>query len=283
MQTHGSTSHGRESGCSYHGVVQECTAERHGTDDAYMNAHCRCPDAREDHRVQRKRRKLRLLETGPSLRSGIGTARRLQALSAIGYGIGLLSAELGMSRAHVAKLRRAGHPVTRDTHGKVCAFYNRAWNVSPPQFTRIQRSGVTRTRRYAATKGWLPPIALDDDLIEDADYDPRQLLIPDHGKGNGSQVADKCVDYGIADLSMMDIDPIAVDRFVHGDTTVTLNRAEKRCAYKEMLSRGVSRNEVVRWLRISWTTAREFAETLVTEPSSVMAGDDAEHVSEVAS
>jgi hypothetical protein len=58
------------------------------------------------------------------------------------------------------------------------------------------------------------------------------------------------------------VDPIAVERFVTGDETVHLTRAEKRAAYQAFLARDVSHNQAAERLGLSGATARKVAAEL---------------------
>jgi hypothetical protein len=234
-----------------------CTAERHGNAKAY-NRGCRCPDARAD---ATRRRTLHLLATGDGTRprriDATGSRRRIRALIADGWPREIIADELGISLSALDYYSRRDR-VLAATAEKIRAVYQNLADTSGPS---------NSARAQARARGWLSPIWWDDDLIDDPNYDPQQRLVPEENVAYPWQMHPS-------------IDPIAVDRFVHGDTTVPLNRDEKRCAYKEMLSRGVSRNEVVRRLRISWTTAREFADE--AEKLSVV-GSSVDDMSEAAS
>jgi hypothetical protein len=44
--------------------------------------------------------------------------------------------------------------------------YDELWNQAPPQETKQQRGAISRARGYARARGWLGPLAWDDDLID---------------------------------------------------------------------------------------------------------------------
>lgn len=224
--------------CTYPAVVRPqqpstvCTAERHGTDDAYMNAHCRCPEAREKHRIARKRRKLRLIESGPTCIAGVGVARRLQALAALGYGIDHIGAHIGMDRSYVHRLRSGLPLVERATFDRIKILYDELADSQPMGSTPAQRAAITKTRRHADRNGWLPPLWWDDDTIDDPTYDPT------------------CTRSGEA------VDTVAVERFIAGDAGVRLTRHERRHAFHTLREQGHSRTAAGAQVRISGSTAR---------------------------
>lgn len=97
-----------------------------------------------------------------------GYRRRLQALVALGYPQGYLASELGIrpSNFHIRTERvLARHArAARD-------LYDRLWNQNPAD-SGVTVIGATRARRYAAAYGWPPPLAWDDDTIDDPDAQP---------------------------------------------------------------------------------------------------------------
>jgi len=93
----------------------------------------------------------------------IGTRRRIEALRAIGWPTEIIAAEaLGWSRA-LRDLPR-GPLVLRTTADKIRAFYDTHSMTLGPS---------TRTRAHAARAGWAPPLAWDDDEIDDPQAQPH--------------------------------------------------------------------------------------------------------------
>lgn len=91
--------------------------------------------------------------------ASIGVTRRLRALVAIGYSMAYLSRELHISSSYISRLA-TGHRsrVNPDTAAKVGALYDRLSMVPGP-------SQAARTK--AIRMGWAPPLAWDDDEIDD--------------------------------------------------------------------------------------------------------------------
>jgi transcriptional regulator with XRE-family HTH domain len=135
-----------------------CTATRHGDARAYFSNRCRCPDAITDAGRYENRRRLAALAGRPYSVPAIGTRRRLQALAAIGWTYEHLAERLGCKRSNVAQLAHKEMTwVRRDTALRVKALYDQLAMTPGPSAASARR---------AAAKGWLPPLAWDDDLID---------------------------------------------------------------------------------------------------------------------
>ncbi|GAA2159203.1 MULTISPECIES: hypothetical protein [Glycomyces] len=103
---------------------------------------------------------------GATTVNAIGTRRRLQALVAIGWSQNSLAEQLGMLRANFGRMMRSERVMVR-TAKAVRALYDERWNQAPPQSTPRERFSVTYALKYAEDKGWVPPMAWDDDTIDD--------------------------------------------------------------------------------------------------------------------
>jgi transcriptional regulator with XRE-family HTH domain len=100
-------------------------------------------------------------------RSAVGTTRRLRALMAIGYPQRQLAEELGSHQSWVSKLMlndRAN--VNADTALRVGELYDRLSMTPGPS---------EETRDRAIRRGWMPPLAWDDETIDDP------LAVPNPG------------------------------------------------------------------------------------------------------
>lgn len=110
---------------------------------------------------------------GGTVIAGTGTRRRLQALVANGWTQGALAARLGMSTGNFNSLihghnRKAGAGrVLASTYRAVLALYEELWD-QPAPLTR----GRVRSQAVAKQHGWPPPLAWDDDTIDDPDAGP---------------------------------------------------------------------------------------------------------------
>lgn len=77
----------------------------------------------------------------------------------------------------------AARDVTEGTRKAVAALYDRWWNLTPPLATTHDLIAYRRSLAYAKARGWLPPLALDDDRIDDPRWTPDSLSTD--GPGNG--------------------------------------------------------------------------------------------------
>ena len=97
----------------------------------------------------------------------VGARRRLQALIVIGWPQAQLAAALGMAPGNFNRLLHDDGPLLGGTVRAIQAAYAERWNATPPQQTPARRGAITRARRYGAARGWAPPQAWDDDIIDD--------------------------------------------------------------------------------------------------------------------
>jgi len=105
-----------------------------------------------------------------------GTVRRLQALVFIGHSVKSLGERIGISSANMHSVMRQDM-VTVATARKVRELYRELWD-KPNDATYWQElSAATRARNYARLHGWLPPMAWDDDLIDDPDHSPALEIV----------------------------------------------------------------------------------------------------------
>jgi hypothetical protein len=51
--------------------------------------------------------------------------------------------------------------------------YDQLWDKEPPRGTRYERSNATAASRWAKSNGWVPPLAWDDDTIDNPDAIPQ--------------------------------------------------------------------------------------------------------------
>lgn len=101
-----------------------------------------------------------------------GTHRRLQALVTIGWSQSRLGERLSILPSNMVKLM-ASHQTTAGRARQVIALYDQLWNQ--PQTGHDQRSRISanRSKSYATTRGWAPPMAWDDATIDDPATTPN--------------------------------------------------------------------------------------------------------------
>ncbi len=98
---------------------------------------------------------------GGALVEATGTRRRLQALGALGWTVQALAERAGVDRQRIDKALRGSPYVTVATEAATRTLYDHLWNEHP------EGGRSEATRRRAARLGWAPPLAWDDDTIDD--------------------------------------------------------------------------------------------------------------------
>jgi hypothetical protein len=104
-----------------------------------------------------------------------GTRRRLQALVAVGWSGAELMRRIGIVGTDFPKILGREQILAR-TERKIRALYDQVWDVPPPASTRWERATLTRALAFAANRGWAPPMAWDDDTIDDPATQPAGVL-----------------------------------------------------------------------------------------------------------
>jgi len=103
-----------------------------------------------------------------------GTQRRVQALQVVGWSPLLIAADLSATAAYVSKIARGRVPKVKvRTAIAVKDVYERLWAAEPPQGSQWERTIATRIRRKATRYGWAPPMAWDDETIDDPAAEPE--------------------------------------------------------------------------------------------------------------
>lgn len=105
-----------------------------------------------------------------------GTRRRLQALMCLGYAKQELGRRINVTPANMSTLMRQDQ-VTAGTARKVTTLYEQLWNKPRTATDHRTRISVSRATRYARTHGYAPPLAWDDDTIDDPTAKPTGLEI----------------------------------------------------------------------------------------------------------
>jgi transcriptional regulator with XRE-family HTH domain len=102
-----------------------------------------------------------------------GTRRRLRALIALGYTGTHLAARLGVERNQVSRILRRDQAVMAGTAKSVRRLYDELWDQDPLNPAHgIPAWASARAARLAAQRGWPPPAAWDDDIIDDPAAEP---------------------------------------------------------------------------------------------------------------
>lgn len=116
--------------------------------------------------------------------SSVGATRRVQALQTLGWTLAKLNGHLGNLSDGNGHLRgiasgNANH-VHVAYHRRICALYEQLWDCLPEPASYHERAAITSTKRRAAARGWAPPLAWDDDTIDDPDATPTGLTDDGH-------------------------------------------------------------------------------------------------------
>lgn len=97
---------------------------------------------------------------------GAGTRRRLQALVACGWSVAALGRRLGVTPQNMTRLMVAER-VYATTARRVITVYDGLWNAPPPRRTSGEKGSVSRALKLARQREWPPPMAWDDESIDD--------------------------------------------------------------------------------------------------------------------
>lgn len=153
----------RASGMSFRAIALACGwASRNALSDAL---------SRDRVRPATLRRVLAVTpladQRGDRYVDGCGTRRRLQALSVIGYPARDIAARLGAMDHKAYLFIQSGRTKTvrARTADDISRLYDELWDRPGP-------SAITRRR--AESKGWAPPLAWDDDTIDDPAAQPQE-------------------------------------------------------------------------------------------------------------
>ena len=103
----------------------------------------------------------------------VGARRRLRALVAVGWTQQQLAEQLGMTPGNFWALMHKQPNITVARRRVVETLYDELWDAVLPD--TVASRGA---RRYAAARGWAPPMAWDDDAIDDPAAAPEGAGAP---------------------------------------------------------------------------------------------------------
>lgn len=107
-----------------------------------------------------------------------GLLRRVRALVAIGYPITHQEQRAGVARGTLDKLSR-NEAATYWTRARVIALYDALAMTPWEPEDHVSRLLAKKARLYAARRGWAPPLAWDDDTIDDPAAEPAGTVRKD--------------------------------------------------------------------------------------------------------
>lgn len=163
-----------------------------------------------------------------------GTRRRTQALIAIGWSLSEQARRVGRTVSN-HKYVLTAPTVQLRTAQTVAALYDELSATTP-----VPGPSATRARRWAQREGWAPPLAWDDDTIDDPDARP---------------------DLGDTDTDL--IDEVAIERALEGER-IRLTDAELEHAVAVGLVRGMSRYTIAAALHVNHDRVGRIARSLTT-------------------
>ena len=157
---------------------------------------------------------------------GTGAARRLQALVAIGWTQTEIAARLGIHPGNLTPIIHGRSRIRVGTAAKVAALYDQLWD---------QPQDDTRARKYAARLGWVPPLAWDDDTIDDP------AVTPDLGTRAGRSTLLEDLEWLLdGDASLVDLERLANPKALE----TTCRRAGRTDLYaRYQRARGIDRGQ----------------------------------------
>ncbi len=145
----------------------------HGKNSTCRSLHgCICAECKEAAAAS-QRRAYWANKTGvPLMVASLGAHRRIRALQCLGWSASMIAERAGKSESWVGAILRAKR-ITPATHATVDEIFRALQFTIPQARTKNAKAAVTKTRRYAASAGWAPPLAYDD--IDDPTETPKGL------------------------------------------------------------------------------------------------------------
>lgn len=192
----------------------------HRKDDETVCDPCLRAEARYE-----QARQLDILNGRPRRIPAAGIQLRIRALVALGHSFARIGEALEMTLSGAWSLAHQDKAYSwATTAAKVDTLYE-AWSMQlPPGETMPERKAAKYARTVAGKHGWLPPLALDDDRLDDPTYQPTALR----------------------PVKPRDLDDVAITRRMDGDRTVRLTKAEKAELRRRWVATGRPLNEMQR-------------------------------------
>lgn len=185
---------------------------------------------------------------------GTGTRRRLRALVTIGWSQSRLAARLGTNPSNFWKLMAGEQRLRVETVRAVRALYDELWATPPSATAHRDKISVNRARTYAKARGWAPPLAWNEDNIDDPAAQPDLDGSTDRPDptSDGWDEADA--------VRTVELDEVAVERFMHG--TLRIHRE---------LSRNPELVEAIRRLAAHGRNDTEIGDRVGATPTNITA------------
>lgn len=139
---------------------------------------------------------------GTALVDATGSHRRLQALVAVGWSQRRLAARLGISPANFGTMMRRPRVLASRARA-IRALYEELWDTVPECRSTQEQMAVVRAREFAAARGWVRPMAWNDEDIDNPEAAPA------------------------LDDTVCGVDEVAIKRALEGDKSVSLTKDER--------------------------------------------------------
>lgn len=105
--------------------------------------------------------------------ANVGTARRIQALVAVGWSMSKIATAAGVHPSNFVPVAHGRRDVRASTAKAIAELYDAWWDQQPPTSTTPDLIAYRRSLTFAAEHGWVPPLAWDDDEIDDPTATPH--------------------------------------------------------------------------------------------------------------
>jgi hypothetical protein len=112
--------------------------------------------------------------------TSIGTQRRLQALMSRSWSLNAIASAERLRAPQLARALENPRTITPKLAVQVRRAYNRLWSAEPPRMTQEQCELADGAAAAARLRGWVPPLAWDDEQIDKPDAQP----VPDWRRSN---------------------------------------------------------------------------------------------------
>lgn len=170
----------------------------------------------------------------------LGARRRIQALLTVGWrhqdiSAAMLTSDAAVGTRSPAVLHQRGEWIARRSHDAVCAAYDRLAMTPGPS---------DKTRRLAAKYGYTPPLAWDEDTIDNPAALPNTGGETADPAGDGWDELD--AERAAAEFGADALDEIAVERIMAGTFRVPLNSRAPELpeAVRRLAARGLNDAEI---------------------------------------
>ena len=213
-------------------VTRDCLHPRaqhqHGSRAGYLADGCRCwPCTFAAHLAGIAYRNGESWADG-AFPAAAGVRLRIEALHAIGWSSTELGKRLGVTRQAVRSLRcHPGEHALQSTLDRVSAVYDELWDKPPTG------RHADRIRAWAVEQGFVPPLALDDDTLDQPDARP----VVEYRTVIGLRIQ-------IEPRRSVGLDEIAVERITSGTLRDPAASPERREALRRLAARGLTDAEI---------------------------------------